>query len=341
VLRAADEKLSEVRHSGHMDAGALVIAIDQNHAKRIGKILRRVTGTEPIVAISEDPRASEKIRQFAQGTQRFLVCVRMVSEGVDIPRLRVGVYATNITTELFLRQAVGRFVRMIDGLEEQSAGLFIPAVEPLINYARQIKEERDHLLKQTTDSSLADQIGNNGAGSLASGVFLPIESTHLVHDVIFDGSSFNPAELEYAERLKSEFGIALSAPQLAAVLRRHAADQGLHIIHRDDKHAAESKRSKANGLARTRSSGPHQQFSLSLPDSSLPTYAYRDQLRALTQRAVSKYGGLAGKRPWLVHQEWIAQGGSPQDDASVEELEQKFAWLRERIEEEHQKRSHS
>lgn len=335
VLRAADDKLSEARRSGHPDAGALVIAIDQNHAKRIGKLLRRVTGTDPVVAISEDPGASEKIRQFAQGTQRFLVCVRMVSEGVDIPRLRIGVYATNITTELFLRQAVGRFVRMIDGLEEQSAGLFIPAVEPLVTYARQIKEERDHQLKQALGTPPGDQAGGNRSGSTATGIFLPIESTHLVHDVIFDGSSFSPADLEYAERLRAEFNIPLSTPQLAVVLRRYAADQGLHVIRHDQTIPAKGGGAIRSSRGRISESQP---FSMSLPDPCLPTYAYRDQLRKLTQKAVSKYGGLAGKRPWLVHQEWIDRGGSPSDDASVEDLERKFNWLRERIEEEQQKR---
>ena len=36
----------------------------------------------------------------------------MVSEGVDIPRLRVGVYATTARTELFFRQVIGRFIRV-------------------------------------------------------------------------------------------------------------------------------------------------------------------------------------------------------------------------------------
>ena len=50
----------------------------------------------------------------------------MVSEGVDIPRLRVGVYATTTSTELFFRQAVGRLVRWTRGVPRQRAWLFIP-----------------------------------------------------------------------------------------------------------------------------------------------------------------------------------------------------------------------
>ena len=61
-----------------------------------------------------DVRRSDGIREdrrFADGDAPWIVAVRMVSEGVDIPRLRVGVYATNTVTELFFRQAVGRLVR--------------------------------------------------------------------------------------------------------------------------------------------------------------------------------------------------------------------------------------
>jgi type I site-specific restriction endonuclease len=71
----------------------------------------------------------------------------MVSEGVDIPRLRVGVYATTVQSELFFRQAIGRFVRLIPSIEEQSAALFIPADSRLMHHALAIKEEREHHLR--------------------------------------------------------------------------------------------------------------------------------------------------------------------------------------------------
>src|SRR5207253_107685 len=78
------------------------------------------------VVTSDDPAASERIASFAAGTSDWLVAVRMVSEGVDIPRLRVGVYATTTTTELFFRQAVGRFVRWEPGVRNQRAWLYVP-----------------------------------------------------------------------------------------------------------------------------------------------------------------------------------------------------------------------
>ena len=97
---------------------------------------------------SDDPDASTRIAEFAGGTAPWLVAVRMVSEGVDIPRLRVGVYATTTTTELFFRQAVGRFVRWTPGVKDQKAYLFIPDEARLRTRAFQIADQRRHSLRR-------------------------------------------------------------------------------------------------------------------------------------------------------------------------------------------------
>ncbi len=110
VLEAADKRLTEVRR-GMPDAGGLVIASDHETARAYAALLRRISGERPAVVLSDDPTASKKISAFAQSTARWMVAVRMVSEGVDVPRLAVGVYATSVSTPLFFAQAVGRFVR--------------------------------------------------------------------------------------------------------------------------------------------------------------------------------------------------------------------------------------
>lgn len=148
VMRDAHAKLMEFRAAGHPDAGGLIIAIDQSHAKQIAEQIRRITGEEAIVVISDDPEAMRLLQEFARSgcMTQWIVAVRMVSEGIDIPRLRVGVYATNILKELSFRQAVGRFVRMIEGLAEQTAAFYLPAHPALIKHALSIKDERDHVL---------------------------------------------------------------------------------------------------------------------------------------------------------------------------------------------------
>jgi superfamily II DNA or RNA helicase len=146
VLRQAHEQLLAIRVR-QPDAGGLVIATDQDHAKGIARLLRDRFGVRAVVATSDDPEAQVHISRFAAGTDPWIVAVRMVSEGVDIPRLRVGVFATTTTTELFFRQAVGRLVRWTRGLRGQKAFLFIPDEPRLRARAFSIAEQRRHSLR--------------------------------------------------------------------------------------------------------------------------------------------------------------------------------------------------
>ena len=147
VLRAAHERLTTVR-AEQPDAGGLVIATDQEHARGIADLLRTRFGTTARVVTSDDPNASAGIAAFAAGSEPWLVAVRMVSEGVDIPRLRVGVFATTTATELFFRQAVGRFVRWTRGVPRQRAWLFIPDDPRLRVHAARVAEQRRHSLRR-------------------------------------------------------------------------------------------------------------------------------------------------------------------------------------------------
>jgi superfamily II DNA or RNA helicase len=151
VLARAHRRLAAVRR-GHADAGGLVLAIDQDHARAIARLLRSLTGTAPVVAVSDRPDASAAIAAYAAGRTPWLVAVRMVSEGVDIPRLRVGVWATNTVTELFFRQAVGRLVRHqreIGG--DQRAWMFLPDDARLRGFAGRMREELAHRLRPSAE----------------------------------------------------------------------------------------------------------------------------------------------------------------------------------------------
>jgi superfamily II DNA or RNA helicase len=146
VLRDGDARLSEVRADGHPDAGGLVIASDQEHARAIAARLGSVSGEQPELVMSDEPGASRRIAEFASSDRRWLVSVLMVSEGVDIPRLRVGVYATAARTELFFRQVVGRFIRTTPRPRRQMSYLLMPADPRLKALAHQIELERRHAL---------------------------------------------------------------------------------------------------------------------------------------------------------------------------------------------------
>ena len=150
VMGQAHDRLMYIRQT-HPDAGGLAICMDQDHARDIARLIRNRYQVECDVVVSDDPDASNKIAAFAKSNKPWLVAVRMVSEGVDIPRLRVGVYASTVVTELFFRQAVGRFVRWTRGLTSQKAYVYLPDDPRLRTHAFQIAEARRHVLKPPTE----------------------------------------------------------------------------------------------------------------------------------------------------------------------------------------------
>ncbi len=178
VLRDADARLSEVRAAGHPDAGGLVIASDQDHARAIAARLGSISGEQPELVMSDEPGASRRIADFAASDRRWLVSVLMVSEGVDIPRLRVGVYATAARTELFFRQVVGRFIRATPKPRRQMSYLLMPADSRLKALAHEIELERRHALDLSPAEEESEEFddsrpepGEPGAGfaALSSG----------------------------------------------------------------------------------------------------------------------------------------------------------------------------
>ena len=150
ILREAHAKLLEIRAAGHRDAGGLVIAADSLHARRIAGLLRDATGRSPVIVLHQEARAAAKLADFTHSRDPWIVAVNMVSEGVDIPRLRVGVYATAAKTPLVFRQIVGRFVRTMPGRPLDPSWLYIPADPILRDHAASVETELRHVLKRAT-----------------------------------------------------------------------------------------------------------------------------------------------------------------------------------------------
>lgn len=144
VIAAADSRLTDLRNGGQTDAAGLLLASDQDAARAYAGIIEEVTGRRAVVAVSDDPDSSSHIEEFRTSTDPWIVAVRQVSEGTDIPRLAVLVYATNYRTPLFWQQAVGRVVRARSTAE--TATVFIPAVRGLVALAAELESERHHVI---------------------------------------------------------------------------------------------------------------------------------------------------------------------------------------------------
>ena len=110
MLEKGIQKLSEVQLT-KPDAGGLVIAPNIQVAEYMAGLLHTLTGEKPELVHSQLPNSTNTIDRFRNSKKNWIVSVAMVSEGVDIKRLRVLVFLPNAKTELFFRQAMGRVVR--------------------------------------------------------------------------------------------------------------------------------------------------------------------------------------------------------------------------------------
>jgi superfamily II DNA or RNA helicase len=235
VLRAADKRLTEVR-KGIPDAGGLVIATDQNVARAYAKMIKSITGEKVTLVLSDEAESSKRITDFSEGTQRWMVAVRMVSEGVDVPRLAVGVYATSISTPLFFAQAVGRFVRARK--RGETASVFLPSVPTLLTFANEMELQRDHVLDRKKnkedglfaqeDALLAEaEKAKDDPDSLEEMAWEALESDAVFDRVLYDGKEFGMQAHAGSEDEEEYLGIPglLEPDQVQMLLQKRQTRQ--------------------------------------------------------------------------------------------------------------------
>jgi superfamily II DNA or RNA helicase len=230
VLEAADKRLTEVRR-GMPDAGGLVIASDHETARAYAGLLRKISGERPVVVLSDEPTASKKITTFSQSTARWMVAVRMVSEGVDVPRLAVGVYATSVSTPLFFAQAVGRFVRARK--RGETASVFVPSVPTLLTFAAELEAERDHVVHAADRDPEAEleaaqrERKTPDDMELAGRSIEVLKASATFDRVLFDGGEFGTATEAGSAEENDFLGLPglLEPDQVHALLRQRQAAQ--------------------------------------------------------------------------------------------------------------------
>lgn len=313
VLSAADARLDVKRRQGMADAGGLVIASDHASARAYARLLTDICGEQPVLVLSDDAQASDKISGFTNGNQRWMVAVRMVSEGVDIPRLAVGVYATSVQTPLFFAQAVGRFVRVRKPGE--TATIFVPSVPVLLDLAAQLEVERDHVLERPAREQLLDEALMAAANAQRDEpgdpeqAFTALGASAHLDQVIYDGASFGTQAASGTAEEEDYLGLPglLTPEQVALLLRKREAAQ----------------------LA-ARSAVPQPETAVPAPrveDESL--FAKRSRLRRQLNTLVAAYHHRTNKAHGKIHAELRRIcGGPPSAQASVEELEERIATIR-------------
>lgn len=319
VLAAADQRLTEIRRSVE-DAGGLVIATDQNAARAYARILEVITGQPATLVLSDDDGASGRIEEFAEdGSKRWLVAVRMVSEGVDVPRLSVGVYATAAATPLFFAQAIGRFVRA--RRRGETASIFLPSVPHLMGLAGELEAERDHALDRVltaeekgteVDFSPEDALmAQANRSEQASDALLPgfeaLDSQASFDRVLFDGGEFG-TEAEVGSVEEQEYlGIPglLEPEQVRDLLRARQAEQ----VKTQRREASAAKTRREN--------------------SGVDDFKRRQAARKELNGLVSAWSRRSGKPHGVVHTELRQRCGGPEVAmATTEDVEARIAQIR-------------
>ncbi|MEP6981209.1 MAG: DEAD/DEAH box helicase family protein [Nakamurella sp.] len=200
VIAAMDERITHLRATTMPDAAGLVLASDQDDARAYAKIVQRITGEKPVLILSDDPRASRKIEAFRTSKERIAVCVRMVSEGVDVPRAACLAWMTSYRTPLFFAQAVGRVVRARNHAE--SATVFLPAVRPLLALAAEMELDRNFVM-------MPPMKGTELGDDLADPLDMPVVESE--PDGI-KGNEHLESDAEFAHLLSSGRAVVATAP---------------------------------------------------------------------------------------------------------------------------------
>ncbi|WP_448262560.1 DEAD/DEAH box helicase [Microbacterium aurum] len=325
VLRSADRRLSEVRQDVP-DAGGLVIATDQTAARAYAAILREITGEQPAVVLSDDKAASGRIETFANATTRWMVAVRMVSEGVDVPRLAVGVYATSASTPLFFAQAIGRFVRA--RRRGESASVFLPHVPQLLNLAGEMERERDHALDREAgdddgleDTLLAEAEREEKALDELEQEFSYQALGSVAHfdRVLYDGKEFGQLAVPGTPEEEEFLGLPglLEPEHVHALLMQRQSRQSRHRRSREAREGAAADAGGTDAGATTLPPALHRTL--------------REQ-RQLLNSLVGLYARQSGEPHGAVHAELRRVCGGPEvARATVAQLQARIEVLRRRV----------
>ncbi|MFZ2178494.1 MAG: DEAD/DEAH box helicase [Rhodococcus sp. (in: high G+C Gram-positive bacteria)] len=315
VLHAADTRLGQLRSGGMPDAGGLVIATDQTVARAYAQTLQAVTGEDPVVVLSDDPTASKRIAEFGASAQKWMVAVRMVSEGVDVPRLAVGVYATSASTPLYFAQAIGRFVR--SRRPGETASVFLPSVPVLLDLASQLEAQRDHVLGKPhrekegfDDDLLADANKQKDEPGEEEKAFTSIGADAELDQVIYDGSSFGTATFSGSDEEADYLGLPglLDAEQMRALLRQRQQEQ----------------------IDKPESAAPAPPAPVAQVADRVAAAGQLAQLRRELNGLVAMHHHRTGKPHGTIHGELRRIcGGPPTAIATVEQLTERISTLRQ------------
>jgi hypothetical protein len=241
-----------------------------------------------------------------------MVAVRMVSEGVDVPRLAVGVYATSASTPLFFAQAVGRFVR--SRRQGETASVFLPSVPVLLGLASELEAQRDHVLgaphrpkEEWNDQELMLANRQEDEPGEDEKSFTALHADAELDQLIYDGASFSADEEDY-----------IGLPGLLD------ADQVRTLLSQRQQEWVDRGSPRSGAAARAVPPPPATE-----PERGLSVRQQIQKLRKELNSLVALHNHRTKKPHGVIHNELRRHcGGPPTAMATIEQLEERIATIR-------------
>src|SRR5580704_16570822 len=253
-----------------------------------------------------------------------MVAVRMVSEGVDIPRLAVGVYATSVSTALFFAQAVGRFVRARQ--RGETASVFLPSVPVLLSYAAELEAERDHVLRSPHADTPEDEVAlaeaqrqRDTPDTPLEPAFQPLNASAHFDRVLYDGGEFGTATAAGSPEEEDLLGLPglLEPDQVRTLLRKR---QDAQVAARST-----AARTLAPGVPAPETTSAPQAPPATSPVSRQALAALRKELNGL----IGAWSHRTSQPHGVIHAELRRTCGGPQPpQATADQIQARIDMIR-------------
>ena len=136
AIKVAREKLLEYRVNDETHWAGLIICSTIAQADRIVEHIKKFYG-DSVEGIYDDMQTIEAVKRANRNPIDWVVSISKVSEGVSIPKLRVALSLSVVTTRTFFEQTRGRLARKFGDTPgiDQPATFFIPKNPRLVSYA--------------------------------------------------------------------------------------------------------------------------------------------------------------------------------------------------------------
>lgn len=274
MLQRVDDELNRMLRNGDSDAACLIVCRrgggESNALPKVAARIKSLFGERAVTVESADgERARHEIRSFKRDTSRWIVAKDMISEGTNIPRVRIVCILRDVGNQTYYEQLVHRSTRNDADDRPEDAIVVQLSLPNLVQWGAQL-ENNSRLIWDDPPKEpgvLPTGDGDGDERPLIEGISASLDDD--VDQVIIAGADFTDTDPVAKDLFDVVSQFAISRAQINMVLRAQK-DRGVDISGHE----------------------PAQDVRRGLTDQELMTY-YRDQTGILIKRA-ARHGDPSG-----------------------------------------------